>query len=382
MSDLLAYFQERTVHMVEQVKLLASYETPTHDKAHVDALGTLLAEQCKELGAQIETFPQDKVGDVHVARWNNDAPGKPIMLLTHIDTVWPVGTLENMPLREENGVLYGPGVLDMKGGVVIALEAIRGLVERGELPERPIWLFLNSDEETGSAYSRALIHELAAQVGLVLVMEPAAEGEAIKTWRKGFARYRITTKGRASHAGQAPEQGINAVIEAAHQALFLHGLNDLAQGTSVSVTMIEGGIAINVIPPEASLQVDVRFLKMSEAERIDRTVNNLQPVLPGASVEIQGKIDRGPMERNEQMIRAFRQVQAIGASLGLELSEAGSGGGSDGNFTAAMGIPTLDGLGADGVGLHAAHEQLNIRSLPRRAALLAQLFQDWDMSKV
>ncbi len=382
MSDLLAYFQARTAQMVEQVKLLASYESPTQDKARVDALGALLVEQCKALGAQVDTFPREEVGDVHIARWNNDADGKPIMILTHIDTVWPVGTLKNMPIREEDGVLYGPGVLDMKGGVVIALQAIGGLVERGELPERPIWLFLNSDEETGSVASRALIHETAAQVGLVLVMEPAAEGEAIKTWRKGFARYHVTAKGRASHAGQAPEQGINAVIEAAHQAIFLHGLNDLPQGTSVSVTMIQGGIAINVIPPEASLQVDVRFLKMSEAERVDRIIQGLQAVLPGASVEVSGGIDRGPMERDEQMIRAFRQAQAIGASLGLELREDGSGGGSDGNFTAAMGIPTLDGLGADGVGLHAAHEQLNIRSLPRRAALLAKLFQDWDMSKV
>ena len=382
MSDLLAYFQERTAQMVEQVKLLASYESPTHSKTHVDALGALIVEQCKALGAQVETYPREEVGDVHIARWNADAPGKPILILTHIDTVWPVGTLENMPIREEDGILYGPGVLDMKGGVVIALEAIRGLVERGELPARPIWLFLNSDEETGSAHSRKLIHETARQAGLVLVMEPAAEGEAIKTWRKGFARYHVYTKGRASHAGQAPEQGINAVIEAAHQAIFLHGLNDLPNGTSVSVTVIKGGIAINVIPPEASLQVDVRFLKMSEAERVDRVIKNLQPVLPGASVEVVGDIDRGPMERDEQMLRAFRQVQEIGASLGLELSEAGSGGGSDGNFTAAMGIPTLDGLGADGVGLHAAHEQVNIRSLPRRAALLAKLFQDWDMSKV
>ena len=382
MSDLLAYFQARTARMVEELKLLASYESPTHSKTHVDALGALLVERCKALGAQVDTYPCEDVGDVHIARWNADASGKPIMILTHIDTVWPVGTLEKMPLREEDGILYGPGVLDMKGGVVIALEAIRGLVERGELPERPIWLFLNSDEETGSVASRELIHESARQVGLVLVMEPAAEGEAIKTWRKGFARYHVTTKGRASHAGQAPEQGINAVIEAAHQAIFLHGLNDLPQGTSVSVTMIEGGIAINVIPPEASLQVDVRFLKMSEAERVDRIVQTLQPVLPGAAVEVKGAIDRGPMERDEQMVRAFRQVQEIGASLGLELREDGSGGGSDGNFTAAMGIPTLDGLGADGIGLHATHEQVNIRSLPRRAALLAKLLQDWDMSKV
>jgi glutamate carboxypeptidase len=172
------------------------------------------------------------------------------------------------------------------------------------------------------------------------------------------------------------------VIEAAHQALYIHGLNDLPNGTSASVTVINGGIAMNVIPPEATIKVDVRFLKASEAERVDQAMHHLTPTLPGAEVTVEGCIDRGPMERNEQMIRAFKQVQAIGTALGMELREDGSGGASDGNFTAALGIPTLDGMGGDGVGLHAAHEQVVIRSLHRRAALLAQLLIDWDMDAV
>jgi glutamate carboxypeptidase len=303
-------------------------------------------------------------------------------MLCHLDTVWPVGTLDTMPLRADGGLLYGPGALDMKGGVVIALEAIRGLVNRGELPRRPIGILLNGDEETGSFYSRDTIRQLAAQAGLVLVMEPAADGEALKTWRKGIARYTVRTVGRASHAGNAPEAGINAVIEAAHQALALHGLNDLENGTSVGVTTMRGGIATNVIPPEATLEVDVRFLNASEAERIDRAVRQLSPVLPGAQVIVEGCIDRGPMERNDQMVRAFRQAQTIAHSLGLEVGEDGSGGGSDGNFTAALGIPTLDGMGAGGQGLHAAHEQVIIRSLPRRAALLAKMLCDWDVDAV
>ncbi|MBI5957534.1 MAG: M20 family metallopeptidase [Chloroflexi bacterium] len=378
MNDLVSFFTDRTPHMVEELRQMVLLESPTNSKPHVDKLSEFVGATCQSLGAEVTVYPRAEVGDLRVATWNNDAPGKPILLVTHLDTVWPVGTISKMPLREEGGLLYGPGVLDMKSGVVIALEAIRGLRERGELPHRPIWIFFNSDEETASVYSRDLLCEKAAQAGLVLVMEPAAEGEALKTWRKGIGLFKIHTRGRASHAGQAPEAGINAVIEAAHQALYLHSLNDYQNGTSVSVTTVHGGIATNVIPPEALIEVDVRFLKAAEAARISAAIQSLTPVVPGASLTVEGCIDRGPMERNEQMIAAFQQTQRIAQSIGLELREDGSGGASDGNFTAAMGITTLDGLGAGGIGLHAAHEQVQIASLPRRAALLAKVLIDWQ----
>lgn len=382
MADLLEFFYARTEQMVEKLGRLVLFESPSHSKEHVDKLAEYVEWVCKSLDAEIEVYPFERAGDVRLAKWNADAPGKPIMLLTHLDTVWPVGSLEQMPLREEGDLLYGPGALDMKAGVVVALEAIRGLRDRGELPHRPIWLFLSTDEEIGSPNTRDLIQEKAAQAGLVLVLEPAAEGEALKVWRKGIARYVVRTVGRAAHSGNAPEAGINAVIEAAHQALVMHGLNDLRNGTSVSVTVIKGGIATNVIPPEAELEVDVRFLTAAEAQRVDDAIQHLTPVLPGADVVVEGGIDRGPMEFNEQMVRATRHAQAIAATLGLELREDGSGGASDGNFTAAMGIPTLDGLGAGGVGMHAVHEQVAIRTLPRRAALVAKLLCDWDMDAV
>jgi len=382
MADLLEFFYARTEQMVEKLGRLVLFESPSHSKEHVDKLAEYVEWVCKSLDAEIEVYPFERAGDVRLAKWNADAPGKPIMLLTHLDTVWPVGSLEQMPLREEGDLLYGPGALDMKAGVVVALEAIRGLRDRGELPHRPIWLFLSTDEEIGSPNTRDLIQEKAAQAGLVLVLEPAAEGEALKVWRKGIARYVVRTVGRAAHSGNAPEAGINAVIEAAHQALYMHGLNDLRNGTSVSVTVIKGGIATNVIPPEAELEVDVRFLTAAEAQRVDDAIQHLTPVLPGADVVVEGGIDRGPMEFNEQMVRATRHAQAIAATLGLELREDGSGGASDGNFTAAMGIPTLDGLGAGGVGMHAVHEQVAIRTLPRRAALVAKLLCDWDMDAV
>lgn len=379
MSDLLSFFSERTPRMLEELRQMVLLESPSNSKDHVDHLGQHIAGICKDLGAEVTLYPREEAGDLLIAVWNQDAPGKPIMLLTHMDTVWPVGTLQTMPIREEGGLLYGPGALDMKGGIVVALEAIRGLRERGELPRRPIWIFFNSDEETSSIYSRDLLCEKAKECGLVLVMEPAAEGEAFKTWRKGIGHYVVRAHGRASHAGQAPEKGINAVIEIAQQAMFLHRLNDYQNGTSVSVTMINGGMASNVIPPEASLEIDVRFLKATEAARVEAAMQNLSPIVPGASVAVEGCIDRGPMERNDLMIRLFRQAQAIAQSLGMDLREDGSGGASDGNFTAALGIPTLDGLGPGGIGLHAAHEQVQIGTLPRRTALLAKMLIDWKM---
>jgi glutamate carboxypeptidase len=381
-SEFLRFFTDRTESMVEELRRLVEFESPTDAKVHVDRLGTYVAGVCTGLGAAVEVFPREATGDLLIARWNADAPGKPIMILTHLDTVWPVGTLDRMPLRRESGLLYGPGAVDMKGGVLVALEAIRALVERDELPDRPVWLFFNTDEERGSRYSRDLIQEIAPACGLVLVMEPGTRSEAIKCWRKGMARYAIYTKGRATHAGFTPEEGINAVIEAAHQALALHRLNDLQNGTSVSVTIIEGGFTINVIPPDARLEVDVRFLSASEAERVDQAIQSLAPVLPGAQVIVEGGIDRGPMAYDDQMKRAVGQLQAIGASIDLEIHAEGSGGASDGNFTAALGVPTLDGLGAAGAGLHAADEHVIIRSLPRRAALLARVLCDWDMDAV
>ena len=382
-SEYVQFFDQRVPQMVERLERLVLFESPTTSKPHVDALGEYIDAWCRELGAEVTVYPREEIGDLRLAVWNADAPGKPIMMIAHMDTVWPVGTLDTMPLRREGDVLFGPGALDMKCGIVTTLEAIRGLRDRGELPYRPIWVFFNADEETGSRYSRELIHEMAAGAGLVLVVEPAAEADAFKAWRKGIAHYTITAHGRASHAGNAPEAGINAVIEAAHQALYLHSLNDLPNGTSVSVTVIHGGIATNVIPAEAAMNVDVRFLKMSEAERVDAAVRNLQPVLPGASLTVSGTgIDRGPMERDDQMIRVVKQAQAIARSIGLDVPESGSGGASDGNFTAAMGIPTLDGLGAGGIGMHAAHEQVVISSMGRRAALLAKMLCDWDMDAV
>lgn len=381
MPDLLDFFNARQQQALDLTCELVEFESPTHNKPLVDKLGNHLHIILENMGAEITLHPRQMVGDIRVARWNRGASGKPIMILSHIDTVWPEGTLrDDMPIRHEDGRIYGPGILDMKSGIVAAVEAIKGLQARDEFPDRPIWFVLTSDEETGSVYSKDLIHELAPEAGLVLVTELAGENEAVKTWRKGVARYWVKSKGVASHSGNAPEAGVNAIIDMAHQALKVDKLNNLPEGTSVAVTQAKGGITLNVIPPEAEFYIDVRFLKQTEYERVDEQIRALRPVILGADLEVKGYLDRPPMERTPLAIQTFQQARQIAEQLGMQISETGSGGGSDGNFTAALGIPTLDGMGPQGEGIHARHEHIYTRSLPRRVALIAAILRDWQMT--
>lgn len=379
MSDLLHYFTEQKQVMVDLLTELIHYETPTLQKDHVDLLGAFMEGQFRGMGASSVTrYAQAEVGDMLLAKWHEDAPGKPIMFLIHIDTVWPLGTLAERPIHiDDEGRLFGPGAVDMKGGVTIVLTALRGLVERSELPERPIWVLMTSDEEIGSKYSIPLIESIGQQAGLVLVMEPGTKEGALKTWRKGIATYKLHVEGRPSHAGNAPEQGINAVVELAQQIMQINKLNDLKRGTSVSVTMAQGGSAMNVIPAAASATIDTRFLTMMEMTRIQTALEALEPLNPGAKLQLEVVHQRGPMEHNDQMKATFAQTREIGERHGLTVREDGSGGGSDGNLTASLGIATLDGLGPQGDGLHALHEHVVINSLPQRATLMAGILKDW-----
>ena len=383
MSDMFTYFKSQQQAMTDLLTALVSYETFTPSKPDVDHLGNYMEQQFNDLGASSVTrIPQANVGDFLLAKWNEDAPGKPILFLIHIDTVWPVGTLAERPTRiDENGVLFGPGAVDMKGGITIVLSAIRGLREMNQMPNRPIWVLMTSDEEVGSIYSEDIIKQTAAQCGLVLVMEPATITEAMKTSRKGVANFTVDIEGRASHAGNAPEKGINSIVELAHQTIILNVMNDLKNGTSVSVTMASGGSANNVIPAKAQIKIDVRTLSAVAHAQITEKIMALEPVVPGAKLTITPGHVRGPMERNLKMQQDFAQVRRIADSLGLTVSEDSSGGGSDGNFTAMMGISTLDGLGPQGDGLHAIHEQVVLDSLPRRSTLIAAMLKDWQFSE-
>lgn len=379
MSDLLQFFKSRQQAMVDLLTTLVEFETPTRDKVHVDKMVAFMEDQFRSLGASSVTrIPQTEVGDFLLAKWNETAPGKPIMFLIHADTVWPIGTLAERPVRiDEEGRLFGPGAIDMKGGITVVLSALQGLKDRGEIPERPIWVLLTSDEEVGSTYSKPHIEEAARQAGLVLVMEPATIDEALKTQRKGIATYKLEIEGLPSHAGNAPEKGINAIMEFAQQAIAINAMNDLKRGTSVSVTMVNGGSATNVIPAHVVAHIDTRAITVSAFEETYQKMMSLQPFIPGAKVKVEKINGHSPMERNETMIRSYQQCKAIGERHGLSIYEDSSGGASDGNTVAALGIPVLDGLGPQGDGLHALHEHVVLNSLPRRSTLLAAMLKEW-----
>lgn len=378
---LLDFFREHNDEIVDLLKELVIRESPTLDKRAVDELGKYVAEQLKLSGAQVTIYPRREAGDLLYASWNTNAPGKPILLIAHMDTVWPVGTLVNMPLWQSGVRLYGPGILDMKAGIALIIKVMGLLNLHGGMPRRPIWALFTTDEERGSINARELIEKIAPSVGLVLVLEPATQGEMVKTSRRGTARYTVRIEGLPAHSGEEPEKGINAIHEAAYQILRIVQWDAPDHGTSVAVNLISGGTAQNIIAPHAEFTVDMRFSNQEEADRLIAQVNNLTPVIKGIRLSVQGGVWRPPMERNERMIKTYDQVARLAGQLGVPIGEELTGAGSDANFTAAMGIPTLDGLGARGAGMHAENEHIIVTSLARRAALLASILQNWVMEE-
>lgn len=372
------FFQLRE-ELVSLLRELAVRESPTTEKAAVDRLGEFVADRLRDLGARVERIPQKTVGDHWIATWGDPEASTQILTLCHLDTVWPLGTLARMPIREENGRLYGPGVFDMKGGIAILLGALRGLQALNVHPPHRIRMLFTSDEETGSETSRPLIEAEARRSHLVLCLEPALPDGSLKTFRKGVGDFVVVAYGRSAHAGADPQRGVNAIEELAYQIMRVRGLADLRRGTTVTVGVIRGGTRPNVVPEYAEMVVDVRVATRGEMDRIERAFRNLRPVLDGARLEVRGGFNRPPMERNALMVATFERARAIAAELGLTLTEGGTGGGSDANFTAALGIPTLDGLGAIGNGAHALDEHVQIDSLPQRAALVAALLTRWTV---
>ncbi|NDJ33377.1 MAG: M20 family metallopeptidase [Chloroflexi bacterium] len=375
--ELKAFFEEKTDEMIALLRDLVAIESPTYVKAAVDRLGERLQQELAERGAEVEVVKRDLVGDIVIGRWHADKPGRPIALVCHMDTVYPIGTINDQPLREIEGRLYGPGTNDEKGGIVTTLMAIGGLVERGELPERPIIALFTSDEETGSEYSKDLIVELTQDAALALILEAALPDGSLKTWRKSTGKFIIRTHGKAAHAGGAHEYGVNAIEEMAHQIIKLQKMTNHKIGTTVSVGMVNGGIARNVIPDTAEIVVDVRAATPDEMKRMDKAIRGLKPELLGARVEVEGGFDRPPMVRDETMEKTFETAKNLAAGQGLTLREDGTGGASDGNFTADAGVPTLDGVGPIGTGAHSERENVLISSLARSATLLALLVRDW-----
>jgi glutamate carboxypeptidase len=296
-------------------------------------------------------------------------------VLCHYDTVWPVGALATHPFRVEAGKAYGPGIFDMQSSLALVEYALRAVRDLDLTLPRPVTVLITSDEEIGSGSSRALIEEEARKAAYVLVMESPLPGGVIKTARKGTGTFTVETIGRAAHAGVDPYKGVNAIAEIAHQVLAIHALADRDAGTTLSVGVIEGGTATNVVPARAVAQVDVRSWTQAEADRIAWAMAVLTPVLPGAQVVVSGGWNRPPLEHGATAA-LFARVQEIGRSLGMELADGATGGGSDGNFTGALGVPTLDGLGVPGDGAHADHEHILVDEIPGRAALLTAIWRE------
>jgi len=360
------------------LKQLVETESPSADKAAVDRVGAIVADNARRLGADVQLTPVVDAGDHVVARFHPSSPSlhPSILLMCHMDTVFPIGTLEKMPYHEADGKIYGPGVLDMKSGIVISLAAIE-MIQNSDGLKRPVTLLCTSDEEVGSLTSEDLIVELAKESGLVLVLEPAMPDGSLKTWRKGVGEFGVKVKGRAAHAGGNHEEGRNAIEEISHQVLAIQKMTDYEKGTTLNVGVLHGGTVSNVVPEEATAQVDVRVMQPGEWERVEAEMNALKLVLHGTSLEITGELNRPPMPFDETMKAAFEKAKAIGANIGIELKAGGSGGGSDANFVAPLGIPVLDGLGAIGEGLHSEREFIFADSLQERVRLLAALVQNW-----
>ena len=359
--------------MLRSLEEIVKLESPSRDKAAVDRLAAYLQQRCAELGGDVEVVPQDEFGDLTIARWSGTSGDDPILVMTHIDTVWPLGTIERKPFEVDENEARGPGVYDMKASVAMMFQALQFLIERNTNHRAITWL-INTEEEIGSPVSRPHIERLARESSYVLVLEPpVAPDGALKTARKGVGMFTMHISGRAAHAGADPEKGVSAIQELANQIQYLHGLTDFALGTTVNVGVVSGGTARNVVAAESTALIDLRVSTMSEGDRVVKAILSAQPRLHGARVSVEGGLNRPPMERTEKIADAFKHVQSLGHSLGIALTEASTGGGSDGNFTAAIGATTIDGLGCTGDGAHAEHEHISLDGFVERTALLTEL---------
>ncbi len=369
------WLRPREAAMTRLLEQFVRAESPSFDKAAVDRFGRIVAAEWKRRGTRVTLVRQRERGNHVRAEWN--PPGKrvrgQILVLGHLDTVYGLGTLAGMPFRVSRGRAYGPGAFDMKGGLVIALFAVDALTATGRWPQKRIVFLWTSDEEIGSGTSRALIEREAQRCDAVLVLEPAAGLDGrVKTGRKGVGEIEIVATGRAAHAGLNPEDGINAIEEIALQIARISPWNRPSRGITVNAGVIEGGTRTNVIPESARVLVDVRAVRGGDMRALERKFRALQPILRGAKLQIRGGFNRPPMERKSSAA-LYAKARALAKEIGFTLDEAYVGGGSDGNFTAALGVPTLDGLGAVGEGAHSPNENIVIRALAERAALLASL---------
>jgi len=373
-ADMVSFFRSLEPQMIQWLTRLVNTDTPSDQKKPIDQLANWFAGQLRKCGAQTKIIKNREAGNHLLARWTcSRSRQKPVLILGHLDTVWGSAESKRRPARIEQGKLFGPGAVDMRGGLTLVLALARYLALHSSTLERPVALLLGSDEEVGSLTSRTLIEAEALKSEAVLVMEPCLPGGALKTFRKGVGRFTITARGVAAHAGVDYSKGVSAIRELAYQVLALYKLNNPTKGTTVNVGVIRGGSRSNVVADQAEMDVDVRVGSLAEGDRLDALVHGLKPKTRGASLQVTGGINRPPLERTAKIVALFERAKVLAAEIGIELTQGETGGGSDGSFTAALGIPTLDGLGPDGAGPHALHEHVLIESLVPRAALLTQL---------
>jgi len=375
MSELIRHIREREREYLQLLKELVELESPTHDKKLVDLAVDRVERFFREQRARVRRIPQRDLGDHLVAEWGEGE--KQILFIGHIDTVWEQGTLQRMPFSIENGVLRGPGCYDMKAGVVQGMYALQVMNELGMKPACKIVFLINSDEEIGSPGSRALIEELASRSEYAVVAEGAIPPDGrLKIERKGCGFFDVTIHGIAAHAGVNPQDGASAIHEFARQALYLESLTDPEKGTTINIGYVQGGTRANVVAERLTAKIDLRVSTMEEAERVVPLILGLKPVDPRTKITVQGELNRPPMERTAGNMALFKKVRELAAELGFRLEGAGTGGMSDANLTSALGVPTVDGLGAVGGGGHSEDEHVLVDRMPERIALLVKMFSE------
>ncbi|MBS1840788.1 MAG: M20 family metallopeptidase [Acidobacteria bacterium] len=361
--------------MIEVLRRFTLAESPSIEKDAADRCAEIIAAEWRKRPVQAELVPQKSRGNHIRIVWRPEtaAPKSQLLVLGHYDTVYATGTLEKMPFQETNGKIFGPGVFDMKAGIVQALFALDALLQTKTRISKQIVFLWTSDEEIGSESSRELLESEAKRSDAVFVLEPSLGPKGfLKTTRKGVGEAELIVTGKASHAGLAPEKGVNAVHELALQIAKILEWNDLKRGVTVNAGVIKGGTRVNVIAEQAKAVLDLRALKIADMRKIEKKLKSLKPILRGAKLQVTGGFSRVPLERKISAA-LFTRAQSLASEMGIKLGEATAGGGSDGNLTAALGIPTLDGLGAVGDGAHSAHEHIFANKMPERATLLAAL---------
>lgn len=373
-QKLLEYFDSRQAEFLRLIRELVDIESPSLNAPGSKTAVSFLETEARKLACidSVEKIPFDNLGEHLIVRAFENTTEKPVLLLGHTDTVHPLGSFRQNPTRIEDGKFYGCGIFDMKANCVLMLEVLRAFATLGLRPPKPVTILLSCDEEIGSQTGKEIVEREAEKSAFCLVCEPSANGR-VKTGRKGTGMFRLKAHGIPSHAGLEPEKGASAILEIARQIEKIHALNNAEIGTTANVCLVSGGTAANVIPEFAECSIDVRFTKMSEADRLENEIKNLKSFDERVRIEISGETNRPPMERNEKTIALYEKAKAIADEMNYEFGETQVGGASDGNFVAALDIPVLDGLGIVGDGAHTNYEHILVADIPRRAALIAKL---------